>query len=602
MVSVAHISRSVAFTLFTVVAAQAQVSLAPPKDPSPDSEEVSQGIPVTSELVRSKCGACHVADDKNRMSRISYRRTTPEGWQETIKRMAGLINVSLNPTEARDILTYLANNHGLAPEEAKPAQFEVEKRLIDYKYAADEATGETCIKCHSFGRVLMERRTKNEWELLLSMHRGYYPYVDFQAFRRMQPPQREPGPDGRPPDNRHPMEKVMAHVPNAFPLHTPEWTAWSATMRPPRVEGRWSLSGYQIGKGPVYGTVTITSGSDPADFVTEARYTYAFTGESIVRKGRGVVYTGFQWRGRSSAAAAPAAGSAARPASAAGASSELTGAPADPTAFREVLSVERDWREMSGRWFTGAYEETGIDVTLRKIGGDPVLSGAWPQMLKRGAPAQELRIYGANLPAKVALGDVNLGEHVRVTRLVASTPTVITVQVEVGSQASIGSRDVFLPNASGNAAITVFENVDFIKVGPEWAMARLGGGRFPKGYQQFEAIAYALGTDGKPNTPDDVKLGLVPARWSLEEYTATFDDDDIKFVGTIDSESGYFTPNVDGPNPDRRGNTNNYGDVWVVAAYAPANAGSDAKTLRARAHLLVTIPIYIKWDQPEVAR
>ena len=48
-----------------------------------------------------------------------------------------------------------------------------------------------------------------EWELLIAMHRGYYPLSDFQAFRRGGPPQTEPGPDGRPPDNRHPMDKVI---------------------------------------------------------------------------------------------------------------------------------------------------------------------------------------------------------------------------------------------------------------------------------------------------------------------------------------------------------------------------------------------------------
>ena len=51
----------------------------------------------------------------------------------------------------------------------------------------------------------------------------------------------------------------------------------------------------------------------------------------------------------------------------------------------------------------------------------------------------------------------------------------------------------------------------------------------------------------------------------LEEYTATFDDDDIKFVGTL-VQTGLFTPNVDGPN-EPHGNRNNIGDVWVVATY-----------------------------------
>src|SRR5918996_4093212 len=171
-----------------------------------------EGIPVVSELVRAKCGSCHRSDEQQRMSRISYRRATPENWELTIKRMVTLNKVNLDPADARNILKYLADHHGLAPEEERPVAFEAERRLIEYSYAADKDTSDTCSSCHSMARALGERRTKEEWELLLAMHRGYYPLVDNQpmnggqGFRRTRPPQTEPGADGRPPDNRHPME------------------------------------------------------------------------------------------------------------------------------------------------------------------------------------------------------------------------------------------------------------------------------------------------------------------------------------------------------------------------------------------------------------
>ena len=53
------------------------------------------GIPVESELVRAKCGSCHTVDKEMRMTRISYRRATPENWERTIKRMVTLNNVKL---------------------------------------------------------------------------------------------------------------------------------------------------------------------------------------------------------------------------------------------------------------------------------------------------------------------------------------------------------------------------------------------------------------------------------------------------------------------------------------------------------------------------
>lgn len=151
--------------------------------PAAEEKKEDEGLSIASELVRKSCSPCHKIDDKNRMSRISYRRTTPEGWQETIKRMVSLNKMQIEPKDAREVLKYLSNHLGLAPEEARPAAFEVERRMIDYKYT-DKDTEQTCTKCHSMGRVISQRRTKEEWELLIAMHRGYYPLSDFQAFRR----------------------------------------------------------------------------------------------------------------------------------------------------------------------------------------------------------------------------------------------------------------------------------------------------------------------------------------------------------------------------------------------------------------------------------
>ncbi len=71
------------------------------------------------------------------MSRISFQRNTPEGWQTIIQRMAALNGLNIEPATARQVVKYLSNNLGLAPEEAKPAAWEVERRLIDFKYTAN---------------------------------------------------------------------------------------------------------------------------------------------------------------------------------------------------------------------------------------------------------------------------------------------------------------------------------------------------------------------------------------------------------------------------------------------------------------------------------
>src|SRR5579872_6517459 len=102
----------------------AQEAAPKPKEPTEkEKEEIAAGIPIASELVRKSCSPCHKVDDKLRLSRISWRRTTPEGWEHTLKRMVELNGLQIEPATAREVLKYLANNLGLAPEEAQKASF-----------------------------------------------------------------------------------------------------------------------------------------------------------------------------------------------------------------------------------------------------------------------------------------------------------------------------------------------------------------------------------------------------------------------------------------------------------------------------------------------
>ncbi len=532
-----------------------------------------EGIPIADATVIKACGTCHRPDEKSQLSRISFQRNTPEGWQTAIQRMAALNGLNIDPVTARHVVKYLSNNLGLAPEEAKPAAWDVEKRWPDFKYSANADAESTCNKCHSLGRVISQRRTRGEWDLLVAMHRGWYPLTDNQAFRRGGPAPSGRSADGRPPDMRHPVEKAIDHLSQTFPLKTAEWAAWSANMRPARLDGTWTLNGWELGKGAIYGTVTITADpSTPDEFTTAATYRVARTGETITRTGRSIVYTGFQWRGRSSTQA-------------------------EDSALREVMMIDRDWRHMEGRWFTGGYDELGLDIKLDRIGADARVLGTDKTALKQGSAGQELKIYGANLPAGLRAADVDLGPGLTVTRVVSVTPDLATIAVDVAADAAPGMRDVFIAGSARQRALAVYQRVDSIKVKPDWAMARVGGVAFPKALAQYEAWGYSNGPDGRADSADDIELGLVDVQWSMEEFAATYDDDDVKFVGAMDAKTGRFTPNIDGPNPARVGSRNNIGDVWVVARYAAEAAGDKpATTHRARAHLLVTVPLYMRFD------
>lgn len=531
---------------------------------SPAAAQDDDGYAIDHQTTVQRCSRCHTVDDEGRMSRLSFMRKTPEGWQTSIRRMVALHDVNVSPEEARDIVRYLSNEHGLAPEELRPGLFEVERRLIDHDYEGDSGVEFTCIQCHSMGRVITQRRTEEEWGLLLATHRGLYPLVDGQAFRRGGPAPTEPDEDGRPPDARHPMDKAIDHLSDVFPLETPEWAAWAANKRSPQLTGTWALSGYEPGKGPIYGTVDISvDAQDPDAFTTSARYVYAETGQSVDRTGQALIYTGYQWRGRSN--------------------------PGQADELREVMFVERDQREISGRWFSGAYDEMGPDVTLRRIGSEPILTGIYPMAIERGTTT-DVTVYGGGLGGGTDTS-FDLGTGVSVESLILSNDGTLRAQLRVDGDAIVGARDLFAFGSTLEGAIVVHDGVDRIAVTPETGMSRVGGGNFPKGYQTYEAIAYDDGLDGEADTDDDLVLGRIDVSWSMEEYAAVFGDDDIEYVGSL-GQDGVFSPALDGPNPDRVGNRNNVGDVWVIATHTTASGDE----LKARAHLLVTVPLYLRWE------
>src|SRR6202790_615157 len=147
-------------------------------------------IPVDDALTIAKCGGCHLRSESGVMRRISYIRTTPEVWEQAIKRMLRLHGVHVTAEEASHIVRYLSANNGLAPEEAKPIFWESEHRLFrdqDDPELVPAALQRTCNYCHTVGRVLGQRRTREEYQKLANMHVGLFPYTDIMVFRPYPP-------------------------------------------------------------------------------------------------------------------------------------------------------------------------------------------------------------------------------------------------------------------------------------------------------------------------------------------------------------------------------------------------------------------------------
>ncbi len=149
-----------------------------------------------------------------------------------------------------------------------------ERRLVDVAYDADKETATSARRAIRSAACMSERRTKEEWELLLAMHRGYYPLVDNQPMndgqgfrrgaradrsrRRRRRAARQPPPDGS--HHRASVEGVPAADAGMDGVGGGDAAAEAG--------GPVGDLRLRAGKGPVFGQVTVTA--DPAD----ARYVH----------------------------------------------------------------------------------------------------------------------------------------------------------------------------------------------------------------------------------------------------------------------------------------------------------------------------------------
>jgi quinohemoprotein amine dehydrogenase len=502
----------------------------------PNSGE--QGIPVTDPLVIAKCSSCHARDHRGNLERISWERATPEGWQEALKRMIVVDGVSVTPPEARQIVKYLSDDHGLAPEEARPVMYDAERRIQRETGIPDERIDHACARCHTFARVMSWRRSADDWKQLIADHAA-----------RFKLPQND---------------AALAFLAHAAPLHTPEWEAWRTRAQKPNLAGRWLVTASLAGHGKFYGELQVEA-SQAGDFTTSARLVSINDDLRFIRNGRGVVYGGYAWRGRSKG----------------------PGTPVAPdhifSEAREALWFSPDQSTAEGRWFWGPYQEFGFDVRLRRATDDPALLALDRASLKTGSEASRIRLLGDHLE-HAAAADLDFGPGVTVRRVVSSTPAEVVAELDVSTDAPLGKRDVRFRGSTLPHAVAVYDRIDYIKVMPDSAMAAFGDQSHARGYRQFEAIGYQRGPDGRLHTADDVNLGpLNPddISWSLEVFYSK-PGADTDFVGKI-SPSGFFSPAEKNPNANF--------DVWVVAT-SKSEKDPRGKPLVGKSYMVVTVPSY----------
>jgi quinohemoprotein amine dehydrogenase len=361
--------------------------------------------------------------------------------------------------------------------------------------------------------------------------------------------------------------EALAFLSKAAPLHTPEWDAWAAHTATP-LTGRWLVTASMPGRGQFHGEAQVDrTGED--EFATRITLTSVKDGSRVVRKGKSAVYGGTDWRGRSTG------------------ESQGESAPDDPSSeAREVVWIAADHLSGEGRWFWGQYQEFGFDVKLRRPPTGAAVSTPLlvdRSSFKAGSQSQRIRLIGENFPARVSPVDLAMGSGVTVRRIVSSNPGEIVAELDVAANAEPGKRDVVLRGGASplRGAIAVYDRIDYMKVTPESAMAAFGDRAHPRGFQQFEAIGYQRGPDGRAHTDDDLELGPVDATWALEVFHAALGSSS-DYVGKM-SSTGLLTPSSTNPNV-------NY-DTWVIAT-ARDEKNPIGEPLVGKAYVVVTIPTY----------
>jgi len=515
------------------------------------------GATETGVLVRHNCGGCHTnpADPQGDLTRIEGQRKTPEGWEMTLRRMQMLHHVPFHdPGGTADadqvlarLIKHFSDTQGLAPAETAHYRYILERRLDTIEVPEDAEYAVMCARCHSAARVGLQRRNEDEWRHLVHFHLAQFPTTEYQA-------------GGRDRDwLGTALGRIVQKLASEYPLRTPQWSDWQQAPKT-SLAGRWRLAGRMPGKGDFEGVMSARPGDNDRYAVElDARWS---DGSTVSGRGNAIVYTGFEWR----------------------ANIEIEG-----VNYLQVLAASADGGTLGGRMFPADHVERGVDVAARREDGMPTLLAVQPSQLRRGETAT-LTLVGSALQ-----GEPGLGPGIEVLERVFADPDRVVIRVRARDDAPVGARAVNLGAASRDAALTVYQGIDRLEVSPAYAVGRVGGreGSQPEVQARFDAIAWGHGPDGQPRTGDDLRIGPIAARWSVAPWDArAAADDDVRFAGTLDKDSGVFTPAEAGPNPLRRFQTNNAGNLKVIAT-----VGEGEAAVSGEGHLLVTVQ---RWNNPPI--
>jgi len=218
-----------------------------------------------------------------------------------------------------------------------------------------------------------------------------------------------------------------------------------------------------------------------------------------------------------------------------------------------------------GALFMHDSDEVGGALKAVKEDGKPHILSVSPSYLKAGASTDvtiHVTILGTGLQ-----GEVSLGDRVKVGRVVSRAAGKVVVRATAASDAKAGRQEVRVGDATAADALAVYCRLARVEVTPSYSIARIGGNgtSVPKVGANHRAVGFDAGKDGVPGTEDDVRLGFMPAAWTVKRFDEIAEHDhDVKHAGMMDAATGFFVPGEAGPNPERPMSANNVGNLTVV--------------------------------------
>jgi quinohemoprotein amine dehydrogenase len=354
------------------------------------------------------------------------------------------------------------------------------------------------------------------------------------------------------------MGEVAPKLAELYPLRTKAWTKWQLTKHV-APSGTWRVVGNRPGWGAYTGYMFVRAlGGDRYGVKYELLYD---SGNRVSGEGDASIYTGYEWRGTSTLG---------------------------NQRIHSVFALSEDGGKLSGRWFLRDANEVGarLEAVRMDAAAQGEILAVSPAFIKAGETTT-VRVSGVKLGATY-----DFGPDIKIDKVVRVSADEVDLVATVAQGAAIGWRRLKQGQSGRDVKVAVYRQIDSLRVEPAYAIARLGGGggANPPLSAQFDAIAYINGSDGKPGTDDDIRLGRVSAQWSVENYSERAKAaNDVKFAGVMQPD-GQFIPAQAGPNPARANNGNNIGNLSVVAA-----AQDGQRLIKSSGHLIVTVQ---SWKTP----